>query len=56
MASVEEYARRWAKQEDVEVDTLSECVREVMSLVNKRISIVSRTNELSERLKAQSLP
>ena len=32
--SVEEYARRWAKKEDVEVDTLSEWVKSVMSLVN----------------------
>ena len=34
--SVEEYARRWAKKEDMEVDTLSEWVKSVMSLVNRR--------------------
>ena len=42
MDSVEEYARRWAKKEDVEVDTLSEWVKSVMSLVNIRISVLSR--------------
>ena len=41
--SVEEYARRWAKKEDVEVDTLSEWVTSVMSMVNRRVSILSRT-------------
>ena len=41
--SVEEYARRWAKKEDVEVDTLSEWVKSVMSLVNRRVSVLSRT-------------
>ena len=43
MDSVEEYARRWAKNEDVEVDTQSEWVKSVMSLVNRRVSILSRT-------------
>ena len=41
--SIEEYARRWAKKEDVEVDTLSEWVKSVMSLVNRRVSVLSRT-------------
>ena len=41
--SVEEYARRWAKKEDVEVDTLSEWVKSVISLVNRRVSVLSRT-------------
>ena len=41
--SVEEYARRWAKKEDVEVDTLSEWVKSVMSLVNRRVSVLGRT-------------
>ena len=41
--SVEEYARRWAKKEDVEVDILSEWVKTVMSLVNRRVSVFSRT-------------
>ena len=35
--SFEEYARRWAKKEDVEVD------KKVLSLVNRRVSILSRT-------------
>ena len=43
MDSVEEYARRWAKKEDVEVDTLSEWVKSVLSLVNRRVSVLSRT-------------
>ena len=41
--SDEEYARRWAKKEDVEVDTLSEWVKTVMFLVNRRASVLSRT-------------
>ena len=41
--SVEEYARRWAKKEDVEVDTLPEWVKSVISLVNRRVSVLSRT-------------
>ena len=41
--SIEEYARRWAKKEDVEVGTLSEWVKSVMSLVNRRVSVLSRT-------------
>ena len=43
MDSVEEYARRWAKKEDVEVDTLSEWVKSVISLVNRRFSVLGRT-------------
>ena len=43
MDSVEEYARRWTKKEDVEVDTLSEWVKSVMSLVNRCVSVLSRT-------------
>ena len=42
MDSVEEYERRWAKKEDVEVDTLSEWVKSVMSLVNRRVPVLSR--------------
>ena len=41
--AVEVYARRWAKKEDVEVYTLSEWVKSVMSLVNRRVSVLSRT-------------
>ena len=43
MDTVEEYAQRWAKKEDVEVDTLSEWVKSVMSLVNRRVAVLSRT-------------
>ena len=42
MDSVEEYARRWAKKED----TLSEWVKSVMFLVNRRVSVLSRTMSL----------
>ena len=41
--SVEEYVRRWAKKEDVEVDTLSKCVKSMISLVNRRVQVLSRT-------------
>ena len=37
MESVEEYARKWAKREDVELDTLSEWVKSVRHLVRGRI-------------------
>ena len=40
---MEKYARRWAKKKDVEVDTLSESVKTVMSLVNRRVSVQNRT-------------
>ena len=43
MDSIEEYARCWAKKKDMEVDTLSEWVKSVMSLVNRRVSVRSRT-------------
>ena len=46
MNSVKEHARRWAKKEDVEVDTLSEWVKSVMSLVNRRVSVLSRAMSL----------
>ena len=40
MDSVEEYTRQWAKREEVEAETLSEWVKAIMSLVNRRISIL----------------
>ena len=43
MDSIEEYARGWAKQEDVELDTLSECVKSVKHLLKRRIYMVSRS-------------
>ena len=35
--------RVWAKKQVVEVDTLSKSVKSVMSLVNRRASVISRT-------------
>ena len=43
MDSIEEYARSWAKQEDVELDTLSEWVKSVKHLLKRRIYMVSRS-------------
>ncbi|XP_070575253.1 cytochrome P450 1A1-like isoform X3 [Ptychodera flava] len=37
MDSVEEYARKWAKREDVELDTLSEWVKSMRKIVRGRI-------------------
>ena len=42
MDSVEEYARKWAKQE-VELDTLSERVKSVKHHLKRRIYMVSRS-------------
>ena len=43
MDSVEEYARKWAKQEEVELDTLSEWVKSVKHHLKRRIYMVSRS-------------
>ena len=43
MDSIKEYARSWAKQEDVELDTLSEWVKSVKHLLKRRIYVVSRS-------------
>ena len=43
MESVEDYARSWAKQEEVELDTLSEWVKSIKHQLNRRIYIVSRS-------------
>ena len=43
MDSVEEYARSWAKREDVEVETLSEWVRSIKKLVKRRLYVLSKT-------------
>ena len=40
MDSVEDYARKWAKQEDVDVDTLSEWVKSVRNTIKKRIHLL----------------
>ena len=42
MDSVEEYAREWAKQEEVELDALSESVKSVKHHLKRRIYMVSR--------------
>ena len=49
MESVEDCARRWAKEEEVE-DTLCEWVKSIAYLVNRRISILSAT--ISTRCKS----
>ena len=43
MDSVEGYARIWAKQEEVELDTLSEWVKSVKHHLKRRIYMVSRS-------------
>ena len=43
MNSIEEYARSWAKQEKVELDTFSEWVISVKQLLKRRIYMVSRS-------------
>ena len=37
MDACEEYARRWAKKEDVEVDTLSEWIKSIADVLQRRI-------------------
>ena len=37
MDSCEEYARRWVKKEDVEVDTLSELIKSIADVLKRRI-------------------
>ena len=44
MDACEEYARRWAKKEDVEVDALSEWVKSIADVLKRRIR---RLNALS---------
>ena len=39
----EEYARRWAKKEDVEVDTLSEWVKSIADVLKRRIRRLERS-------------
>ena len=43
MDSVEEYARVWARDEDVEADTLSEWIKSIRHLLKRRIYMVSRS-------------
>ena len=37
MDACEEYARRWAKKEDFEVDTLSEWIKSIANVLKRRI-------------------
>ena len=43
MDAIEDYARTWAKQEDVEIDTLSEWSKSIRTLVKRRLYILSTT-------------
>ena len=43
MESVEDYARSWAKQEEVELDTLSEWVKSIKHQLKRMIYMVSRS-------------
>ena len=43
MDSVEQYARDWAKQEEVEVDSLSEWIKSIKRLLQRRIYMVCRS-------------
>ena len=43
MNACEEYARRWAKKEDVEVDTLSEWVGSIADVLKRRIRRLKRS-------------
>ena len=49
MNCVEDYARKWAKPENEDLDTLSEWVKRVRSLIQIRIkknSMVTRTTSI----------
>ena len=43
MDACEEYARRWAKKEDVEVDTLSEWIKSIADVLRRRIRRLKRS-------------
>ena len=43
MDAIEDYARTWAKQEEVEVDTLSEWVKSIKTLIKRRLYMLSKT-------------
>jgi len=49
MDSVEDYARKWAKQEEVELDTLSDWVTSIRSLIRKRVFKISRSMDSKVR-------
>ena len=43
MDACEEYARRWAKKEDVEIDTLSEWVKSIADVLKDGIRRLKRS-------------
>ena len=43
MDACEEYARRWAQKEDVEVDTLSKWVKSIVDVLKRRIRRLKRS-------------
>ena len=43
MDSVEDFARRWAKQEEVELDSLSEWIKSIRHLLKRRMYIAGRS-------------
>jgi len=43
MDPVEDYVRKWAKQEEVELDTLSDWMTSIRSLIRKRIYNLRRS-------------
>jgi len=49
MDSVEDYARKWAEQEEVELDTLSDWMISVRSLIRKRTFKLSRSMNSKDR-------
>ena len=50
MDSVEDYARQWAKREKEDVDTLSEWVKAVRSLIQIRIKTLNGSIKLMQDL------
>ena len=49
MDECEEYAIRWAKKEDVEIDTLSEWVKSINDLLKRRIWRLNRNSRVIKR-------
>jgi len=49
MDSVEDYARKWEKQEEVELDKLSNWVSSIRSLIRKRTYNLSRSMSFKVR-------
>ena len=49
MDACEEYARRWAKKEDVEVDTLSELVKSIADFLKRRIRRLNNKRSVNTR-------